>query len=105
MSKKTPIPFQDRVIVTRTKPETKSPGGIIIPEMAFKEDICQGIVVAIGPQVGRSNSNTKITANKTGDTYPKPGDLIQFGDYVGKEITYEGEQYLIMREADIMCKL
>lgn len=94
--KKVPQPFQDRVIVSRKKAEKVSAGGIIIPEMAIEENISQGTVIAIGPDVGK-----KTTVDKS----PQPGDFVQFGEYTGSTITYEGEDYLIMRESDIMCKL
>lgn len=94
--KQYPKPYQDRVIVTRKKAETKTAGGIIIPETVLEENISQGTVVAIGPDVGK---------NKLVGQFPVAGDFVEFGEYAGKEITYNDEKYLVMRESDIMCKL
>jgi chaperonin GroES len=94
--KKYPQPYQDRVIVSRKKAESVSKGGIIIPEAAIDDNQSQGTVLAIGPEVG-----VKTTIDKS----PQPGDFVQFGQYAGTEIEFEGEKYLIMRESDIMCKL
>lgn len=104
--KKYPKPFQDRVIVSRKKAETVSAGGIIIPEQALDDEQSQGTVLAIGPLVGRNNVNSKIRRTVGEDeSFPKPGDFVEFGKHAGTEVEYEGEKYLIMREADIMCKL
>ena len=87
-------PLHDRVIVRRLDEDTKSPGGIVIPDTA-KEKPIQGEVVAVG--------NGKIL--ESGDTRPldvKPGDKVLFGKYSGTEVKLSGEELLVMREEDIM---
>ncbi len=87
-------PLHDRVIVRRLDEDSKSPGGIVIPDTA-KEKPIQGEVVAVG--------NGKILDN--GDIRPldvKPGDKILFGKYSGTEVKLGGEELLVMREEDIM---
>ena len=87
-------PLHDRVVVRRLDEDTKSPGGIVIPDTA-KEKPIQGEVVAVG--------NGKILEN--GDTRPldvKPGDKVLFGKYSGTEVKLGGEELLVMREEDIM---
>ena len=88
-------PLHDRILVKRTEEETKTKGGIIIPDNA-KEKPIQGVVVATG--------NGKTTDE--GKTIPltvKKGDKVLFGKYSGTEIKHEGEEYLIMREDDILA--
>ncbi len=87
-------PLHDRVIVRRLDEDSKSPGGIVIPDTA-KEKPIQGEVVAVG--------NGKILDN--GDTRPldvKPGDKVLFGKYSGTEVKLGNEELLVMREEDIM---
>ncbi|HLD74630.1 MAG TPA: co-chaperone GroES [Bdellovibrionota bacterium] len=87
-------PLQDRVIVKRVNEETKTRGGIIIPDSA-KEKPVEGVVVAVGP--GKLSDK--------GEKKPldvKKGDRILFGKYSGTEITIENEEHLIMREDDIL---
>ena len=87
-------PLHDRVIVRRLDEDTKSPGGIVIPDTA-KEKPIQGEVVAVG--------NGKILDN--GETRPldvKPGDKVLFGKYSGTEVKLGSEELLVMREEDIM---
>ncbi len=87
-------PLHDRVIVRRLDEDSKSPGGIVIPDTA-KEKPIQGEVVAVG--------NGKILDN--GDIRPldvKPGDKILFGKYSGTEVKLGSEELLVMREEDIM---
>ncbi|MDH3673643.1 MAG: co-chaperone GroES [Gammaproteobacteria bacterium] len=87
-------PLHDRVVVRRLDEDTKSPGGIVIPDTA-KEKPIQGEVVAVG--------NGKILDN--GDTRPldvKPGDKVLFGKYSGTEVKLGSEELLVMREEDIM---
>jgi chaperonin GroES len=87
-------PLQDRVIVRRLEEEEKTRGGIIIPDTA-KEKPMEGKVVAVGPgKVLDSGNKVKLTVKK--------GDRILFGKYAGTEIKIEGEDYLIMREDDIL---
>ena len=87
-------PLQDRVIVKRVDEETKSAGGIIIPDTA-KEKPQEGKVIAAG--------NGKV--GEDGKVHPldvKKGDKILFGKYAGTEIKIEGEEHLILREDDIL---
>ena len=87
-------PLQDRVIVQRIEEEEKTKGGIIIPDTA-KEKPQEGKVVAVGPG--------KILENGTKTTLDvKVGDKILFGKYSGSEIKIEGEEFLMMREDDIL---
>jgi chaperonin GroES len=103
--KKIPVPFQDRVIIAKKKPSYTSPGGLILPDSAVQEEPI-GYVVAVGPTVGNSiYSSRVVVGEKQNDNIPKVGDLVYYGDYAGKEITVEGDDYLVMREADILCKL
>ncbi len=87
-------PLQDRVIIKRMEEEEKTKGGIIIPETA-KEKPLEGKVIAAG--------NGRIL--ESGEVRPldiKEGDRILFSKYAGTEITVEGEEYLMMREDDIL---
>lgn len=97
-TKKVPVLFQDRVLVSRVKPESISAGGIYIPETALKQKD-EGIVVAVGPKVGQG-------VEETGEPYSRPnvGDHVRFGEYAGIEVTVDGDEYLLMREADILFK-
>ena len=95
LSKSLPIPMQDRLIVTKKKPESVSAGGLIIPEMALEKE-SQGIVVAVGPTVGKKDLSSVI---------PKVGDKIFYGEYAGIPLPYEGEEYLIIKENDVLCIL
>ena len=82
-------PLADRVLVEASSAEEKTAGGLIIPDTA-KEKPQQGVIVAVGP----GTSDQKMTV--------KPGDVVLYGKYSGTEITYEGIDYLIMKESDIM---
>ena len=87
-------PLHDRVIVQRVEEEEKTKGGIIIPDTA-KEKPQEGKVIAVGPG--------KILENGTKTTLEvKVGDKILFGKYSGTEIKIEGEEFLMMREEDIL---
>ena len=87
-------PLQDRVIVKRIEEEEKSKGGIIIPDTA-KEKPQEAVVVAVG--------NGKILENGTKLTLDvKEGDHVLFGKYSGSEIKVDGEEYLIVREDDVL---
>jgi chaperonin GroES len=87
-------PMQDRIIVKRVDEETKTAGGIFIPDTA-KEKPQQGEVVAVGK--GKKTEDGKIIPMDV-----KPGDKVLFGKYAGTEIKLEGQDYLIMREDDIL---
>ena len=87
-------PLQDRIIVKRLEEEETSRGGIIIPDTA-KEKPSEGLVVAVG--------KGKVTED--GKKLPlevKKNDRILFGKYSGTDIKIEGEEYLIMREDDVL---
>ena len=83
-------PLHDRVIVKPAPAEEKSAGGIIIPDTA-KEKPQRGEVIAAGP--GKKDEPTTV----------KVGDNVLYGKYSGTEITIEGQDYLIMRESDILA--
>ncbi len=87
-------PMQDRIIVKRVDEETKTAGGIFIPDTA-KEKPQQGEVVAVGK--GKKTEDGKIIPMDV-----NVGDKVLFGKYSGTEIKLEGLDYLIMREDDIL---
>jgi chaperonin GroES len=88
-------PLRDRVLVKRLDAQDLAKGGIIIPDTA-KEKPQEGAVVATG--------NGKILENGTRlDTTVKPGDHILFAKYSGSEVKIDGEEYLIMREDEILA--
>jgi chaperonin GroES len=88
-------PLHDRILVKRVDPDAEVKAGIIIPDTA-KEKPQEGIVVAVG--------NGKIRDNGTRvEMTVKEGDRILFGKYSGNEIKLDGEEYLIMREEDVLA--
>jgi len=87
-------PLHDRILVERVESEEKTSGGIILPDTA-KEKPQQGKVVAVGS--GKRNEDGKITPLEV-----KEGDKILFGKYSGTEVKIDGEEYLIMREEDVL---
>ncbi|MBU1155282.1 MAG: co-chaperone GroES [Desulfarculaceae bacterium] len=87
-------PLQDRVIVERLEEETKTAGGIIIPDSA-KEKPQQGKILAVGPGKVMENG-TKLEMSV------KKGDTVLFGKYSGSEVKIDGKEVLIMREDDIL---
>src|SRR5262244_2356205 len=87
-------PLHDRVVVRRVEEETKTAGGIIIPDTA-KEKPMQGEVIAVGP--GGRNEDGKLVPLDV-----KAGDIILFGKWSGTEVKLDGEELLIMKESDIM---
>ena len=87
-------PLHDRVLVKRSSEEEKSKGGIIIPDSA-KEKPIQGEVVAVGQ--GRWTDEGKVRPLDV-----KKGDKILFGKYAGTEIKINGDEFLMMREEDIL---
>jgi len=87
-------PLQDRILVKRVEEETKTKGGIIIPDTA-KEKPAEGKVVAVGNgKVGDDGKRVPLEL--------KVGDQVLFGKYAGTEVKIEGEEHLIMREDDIL---
>lgn len=87
-------PLHDRVLVRRLDQETKSAGGVIIPDTA-QEKPMEGEVVAIGS--GSRSEEGKITPLDV-----KKGDRILFGKWSGTEVKLDGEDLIIMKESDIM---
>jgi len=87
-------PLHDRILVQRVEEETKTKGGIIIPDTA-KEKPAEGKVVAVGS--GKIGEDGKRITPEI-----KSGDRILFGKYAGTEVKIEGEEYLIMREDDVL---
>ena len=87
-------PLADRVVVKRVKEESKSAGGIIIPDTA-QEKPQEGEVVAVGPGA-RDDDGERIAPEV------KAGERILFGKWSGTEIKIDGEELLIMKESDIM---
>ena len=87
-------PLQDRILVQRVGEETTTKGGIIIPDTA-QEKPAEGKVVAAGN--GKLGDDGKRVALEV-----KKGDRILFGKYSGTEVKISGEEYLIMREDDVL---
>ena len=87
-------PLHDRVVVRRIEADTKTAGGIIIPDSA-QEKPQQGEIVAVGPG-GRDESGKLIPIDV------KVGDKVLFGKWSGTEVKIDGIEYLIMKESDIM---
>ncbi|MCX7123243.1 MAG: co-chaperone GroES [Gammaproteobacteria bacterium] len=88
-------PLHDRVLVRRGEEETKTAGGIVIPDNATEKPL-KGEIIAVG--------NGKILEN--GQVRPldvKVGNHVYFGKYAGTEIKIEGTEYLIMREEDLIA--
>ena len=88
-------PLNDRLIVKRTDSETKSAGGIIIPDSA-KEKPLEGVIRAAGP--GKSNDRGEVSSLAV-----QEGNRILFGKYAGTEIKIQGEDLLILREDDVLA--
>lgn len=87
-------PLHDRILVRRTAEETKTAGGIIIPDSA-KEKPQRGEIVAAGK--GRVSDDGKVMPLEV-----KVGDKVLFGKYAGTELKLNGEELLMMREEDIL---
>ena len=87
-------PLQDRILVERVEEETTTKGGIIIPDTA-KEKPAEGKVTAVGNgKIGEDGKRIALEVKK--------GDRILFGKYSGSEVKIGGEEYLIMREDDVL---
>lgn len=87
-------PLQDRILVQRVEEETTTKGGIIIPDTA-KEKPVEGKVVAVGNgKIGDDGKRIELNV--------KAGDRILFGKYAGTEVKLDGQEYLIMREDDVL---
>ena len=87
-------PLHDRVVVRRIDADAKTAGGILIPDTA-KEKPQQGEIIAVGP--GRYEKNVRVPMEV------KVGDKVLYGKYSGTEVTIDTEQYLILRESDVLA--
>ena len=87
-------PLHDRVVVKRVDEESKTAGGIIIPDTA-QEKPSQGKIIAVGP--GARDEAGKIVPLEV-----KAGDLVLFGKWSGTEVKIDGQELLIMKESDIL---
>ena len=85
-------PLADRVLIEPAPAETKTVGGIIIPDTA-KEKPLQGTIVAVGK------------GTKDEEMVLKEGDKVLYGKYAGTELEHEGKKYLIMRQTDVVATL
>ena len=90
-------PLNDRVLIKRADEDTKTAGGIIIPDTA-QEKPMQGIVMGVGPGARDEKGDRVAPALKD-------GDRVLFGKWAGTEVTLSGEELLIMNESDIMAIL
>jgi chaperonin GroES len=88
-------PLQDRIIVKRVEEESKTAGGLFIPETA-KEKPQRGEIVAVGN--GKKTEDGKVLPLDV-----KVGDVVLFGKYAGTEIKVDGDDFLMMREDDILA--
>ena len=86
-------PLSDRVVVQAQDAEEQTASGLYIPDTA-KEKPQRGVVLAVGP--GRVENGTKI------DMTVKAGDAVLYGKYSGTEVTLDDQEYMIMRESDIL---
>ena len=87
-------PLSDRIVVEPREVETKTAGGIVIPDTADKDKPIQGTVIAIG--------TGKYADGKLQPLQVKVGDKILFGKYAGTNIKLDDQEYLVMREEDVM---
>ncbi len=91
------VPLDDRVVLQRLEAEDTTQGGIVLPDAA-KEKPQKGKVVAVGPgRVLDDGSRVGLEAKK--------GDTVLFGKYAGTEVTVDGEEYVIMKESDLLAVL
>lgn len=88
-------PLSDRVVIKPSPADEKTKGGIILPDTA-KEKSVIGEVVAVGP--GKITDDGKKISPEV-----KVGDKVLYGKYSGTEVTIDGDEYLIMREADVFA--
>ncbi len=87
-------PLQDRVLVKRVESETRTAGGIIIPDTA-KEKPLEGVVIAVG-EGKRLEDGSRVAPEV------KVGERVLFGKYAGTEIKVDGEDHMILKESDIL---
>ena len=83
-------PLSDRVLVLPNAAEEKTAGGLFIPDTA-KEKPLMGKVIAVGPGTAEVKMEVKV------------GDVVMYGKYAGTELNYEGEDYLVMKQSDIIA--
>jgi chaperonin GroES len=88
------VPLNDRILVQRVEEKEKTAGGIIIPDKA-KEKPAEGKIIAVGP--GKLNEAGERVALQV-----KGGDIVLFSKYGGTDVKIDGENYLIMREDDVL---
>lgn len=88
-------PLGDRVLVKRSEAEEKTAGGIVLPDTA-KEKPKQGVIEAVGS--GRTLDNGERVALTV-----RKGDTVLFTSYAGNEVTIDGQEYLLMKEEDILA--
>jgi len=87
-------PLHDRILVERVEEESKTKGGIIIPDTA-KEKPAEGIIKAVGNgKIGDDGKKTPLDL--------KEGEKVLFGKYAGTEIKIDGKEYIVMREDDVL---
>ena len=91
------VPLDDRVVLQRLEAEEKTQGGIVLPDTA-KEKPQKGKVIAVGS--GRLLDDGTRAAMEV-----KVGDTVLFGKYAGSEITLDREEYVIMKESDLLARL
>ncbi|MBN2365836.1 MAG: co-chaperone GroES [Calditrichaeota bacterium] len=90
-------PLSDRVVVKPVEDEDKTPGGIILPDTA-KEKPMKGEITAVGPG-GLNDKGERIKPDV------KKGDIVIYGKYSGTEFKMDNQEYLILRESDILAVL
>ena len=90
-------PLHDRILLTRVEEEAQTAGGIIIPDTA-KETPQEGIIVETGK--GKVGDDGKVTPLDV-----KRGDRVLFSKYAGNDVTLDGEDYVILREDDVLAVL
>ncbi len=88
-------PLSDRIVVKRLDQESKTKGGIIIPDTA-KEKPLEGLVVAVGN--GKALKNGKVRPLEV-----KAGDKVLFGKYSGNEVKLDGDEHVLIREDDVLA--
>jgi chaperonin GroES len=86
-------PLHDRVVIRRLEEDEKTAGGIIIPDTA-KEKPMRGEVLAVGPGAREDGKLVPLDV--------RPGDIVLFGKWSGTEVKLDGEEVVIMKEADLM---
>jgi chaperonin GroES len=89
------VPLNDKVVVKRLEAESKTAGGIMLPDTA-KEKPKQGKVLSVG-------DGKRLDNGQRAKLYVKEGDRVLFSSYAGNEVTVDGEELLIMTEDDILA--